>query len=188
VPANFQRLLRVAKWCFLLPFVVGVGSFAVWLVSGGRLEDLKASYFLLGMFAIGLGVVLFPIGCIATVLAGRRGASRRSVVIHLMLLLANFPAAALCWGIGSAIADLQIVRIANHSDDVIGPLRVWIEPELNPQHAIQIAQLQPGEARTWVLRNGNEGCATFRCVQGEKTIEARKDEGVILGIGQPMEV
>ena len=28
----------------------------------------------------------------------------------------------------------------------------------------------------------------FRCVRGTKTIEARKDEGVFLGVGQPLEV
>jgi hypothetical protein len=144
--------------------------------------------FLVGIFAIASGLLLFPVGCGAIVVGRRRGATTRAVVLHSVLLLVNFPLAAVCWGIGEFVADLQFVRIANNSSVAVGPLRVWIEPELSARHAIEIERLKPGETRTWVLRYSNEGCATFRCRQGERTVEATEDERVFLGIGQPMEV
>jgi hypothetical protein len=182
-----RRPLHLALWSALIPGALGLGSPAFWLAIGGRLEDV-GPFYLAGIVAIGLGVILFPVGCGAVVVARRRGAASRAVALRCALLLANVPLAAACWGVGEFLADLQIVRIANDSSVAVGPVRLWIEPELAPKHVLEIERLNPGETRTWVLHYSNEGTATFRCTQGERTIEPKRDEPVFLGIGQPMEV
>lgn len=182
-----RRLRRFARWCACLPAVLGVAAILGWLAVGGRQSDVGPFYFL-GIFAIGLGLLLLPLGVGAALWSLRRGASGRSVALHAALLLANVPLAVACWTTASSLLDLHVVRIENSSDQVVGPIRVWIEPELESDHGLDIAALQPGESRTWVLHYSHEGVATFRAQQESNTIEPTADERVFLGIGQTMEV
>ena len=181
------RPLRFSRWCAYIPGALGVSAVLGWFAAGGRTVDV-GPFYLLGILAIGLGLLLLPVGLGFVVLAFRRGASMRSVALSVGLLLGNLPLAVACWQTAGLLLDLQIVRIVNSSDDVVGPIRVWIDPELAADHGIEIAALQVGESRTWVLHYSNEGVATFRAQQGVRTIEATDEEGVFLGIGQPMEV
>ncbi len=143
---------------------------------------------MLGILAIGLGMLLLPVGLGLAVLAFRRGASSRSVIMSMAILLANLPLAVACWNTAGSLLDLQIVRVTKSSDRVVGPVRVWIEPVLASDHSVEIDVLQPGETHTWVLHYSNEGVATFRAQDGSQTIEPTADDRVFLGIGQPMEV
>ena len=182
-----RRVLRFSRWCAIIPGALGVSAVLGWLAAGGRTDDV-GPFYLIGLFAIGLGLLLLPVGLGLMVLAFRRGASVRSVALSVVILLGNLPLAVACWKTAGSLLDLQIVRIVNSSSDAVGPVRVWIEPELAADHNIEISALQAGESRKWVLHYSNEGVATFRAQQGSKTIEATDEEGIFLGIGQPMEV
>ena len=180
-----RRLLRYSRWCALIPGALGVSAVLGWLAVGGLMDDVAPFYFL-GILAIGLGLLLLPVGLGLVLVAFRRGASVRSVVLSVFILLGNLPLAVACWKTAGSLLDLQIIRIVNSSDDVVGPVRVWIEPERAVGHALEIAALQAGESRTWALHYSSEGLATFRAQQGARIIE--HEGGIFLGIGQPMEV
>jgi hypothetical protein len=182
-----RRQLRFARWCALIPGALGVSAVLGWFAAGGRTEDVDPFY-LLGILAIGLGLLLLPVGLGLAVMAFRRGASGCSVAWSIALLLANMPLCAACWKTAGSLLDLQIVSITNSTDRVLGPVRVWIEPELSSDHSVEIDALQPGETHTWVVHYSNEGSATFRAQDGSQTIEPTADDPVFLGIGQPMEV
>lgn len=153
----------------------------------GKVGDIGPFYFA-GILAIGLGILLLPVGLGLLALAFRRGASTRAIVLGIAILLANIPLAVVCWKMAGSLLDLHIVSITNSADHVLGPVRVWIEPPIASEHAVEIEALQPGETRTWVLHYSNEGVATFRAQDGSTTIEPNADEPIFLGIGQPMEV
>ena len=141
------------------------------------MDDVAPFYFL-GILAIGLGLLLLPVGLGLVLVAFRRGASVRSVVLSVFILLGNLPLAVACWKTAGSLLDLQIVRIVNSSNDVVGPVRVWIEPERAVGHAVEITALQAGESHTWVLHYSSEGLATFRAQQGAKTIEHEAEKSV----------
>jgi len=184
---RLTRLLRFSRWCAVLPGALGVSGVLGWYAAGGRTEDV-GPFYVLGILAIGLGLLLLPVGLGLVVLALRRGASSRAVVLGISILLANLPLAVVCWKMAGSLLDLHIVTITNSADRVLGPVRVWIEPALAPDHSVEFEALQPGDTRTWVLHYSNEGVATFRAQDGSNTIEPTADEPVFLGIGQPMEV
>jgi hypothetical protein len=182
-----RRLLRLSRWSAILPGALGVSAVVGWYAAGGRTEDVGPFYFA-GILAIGLGILLLPVGLGLLALAFRRGASTRAIVLGIAILFANIPLAVVCWKMAGSLLDLHIVSITNSADHVLGPVRVWIEPPIASEHAVEIEALQPGETRTWVLHYSNEGVATFRAQDGSTTIEPNADERIFLGIGQPMEV
>jgi hypothetical protein len=125
--ANGQpRGLRIARWCAAVPAALGLTASLGWLASGGLIAEV-GWFYSLGLLAIGLGCVLLPVGLLSTIRAWWQGARQTSVLVALLLLLANLPLAAGCWGLASWVLDLHVVRISNNSTREIGPVRVWIE-------------------------------------------------------------
>lgn len=186
-PNHQPRGLRIARWCAAVPAALGVTASLGWLASGGLIAEV-GWFYSLGLLAIGLGCVLLPVGLWSAIWAWWQGARQTSVVVALLLLLANLPLAAGCWGLASWVLDLHVVRISNNSTREIGPVRVWIEVERPSRNVLEISVLRPGESRVWSFHRGGEGSATFRAQAGERTWEATPEEQVFLGIGQPTEV
>lgn len=182
-----DRMLLVARRSAVIPGALGLGTTATWLLTGGRMIDV-GPFYLFGMLAVGLGVVMLPLGLAAVAIALRRGASRAAVVPALAMLLANVPLAGACWKTADSLLDLQIIRVVNASEEVVGPVTLRIEPTLKSDHVLEIDALGPGESRKWVLHYAGEGTATFRAKCGDRWVESSSEERVFLGIGQPMRV
>ncbi|MFM8219375.1 MAG: hypothetical protein ACKOJF_10695, partial [Planctomycetaceae bacterium] len=144
------RCLRVARWCAVVPAVLGSSAAIGWLASGGLIAEVDWFYGL-GLLALGLGGLLLPLGLLSTLLAWWRGAPGIPVLVALLLLLANFPLAACCWGLAGWVLDLHVVHISNTSSREIGPLRIWVQVEEPARNSLEIALLRPGESRTWAF-------------------------------------
>lgn len=125
---------------------------------------------------------MLPVGFGLLALAFCRGASTRAIVLGIAILLANIPPAVVCSKMAGSLLDLHVVGITKSANHVLGPIRVWIEPPIASEHAVEIEALQPGETHTWVLRFSNEGVATFRSQNGSTTIKPKADEPIFLGI------
>lgn len=143
---------RAAWWCGLLPLIVGCAVFAAWVIT--RAEVL---------FAIGLCVVisgtslaLFGMGLLGMNLwrARRDDAARETIWRQSrapgLLLLANFPIAAMLTVAAVAIETCYTIEFANATAAPVTAIRVT-----GRHHDLAIADLAPGAtARRWMwIRN-----------------------------------
>lgn len=102
-------------FCGLLPLALGVGIFAAWYVT--RSVDLA----LLGLLNIGVGLLLVAIGVVSLLVyvwrarAGDDPAWKGRSVFALLIMLANFPAAAGLVVLADYIASAYVVTVSNQS-------------------------------------------------------------------------
>ncbi|MFN5623745.1 MAG: hypothetical protein ACK5DM_07345, partial [Planctomyces sp.] len=54
-----KRLLRSARWCSVVPGVLGTGALAGWLITGGVIVEI-GPFYAAGMFGIQFGLLLLP--------------------------------------------------------------------------------------------------------------------------------
>ena len=109
-PNHQPRGLRIARWCAAVPAALGVTASLGWLASGGLIAEV-GWFYALGLLAIGLGCVLLPVGLWSAIRAWWQGARQTSVLVALLLLLANLPLAAGCWGLAVVGCSLAVIAI-----------------------------------------------------------------------------
>ncbi len=187
-PARSYSLhLHLARWSSWVPLLLGFAAMAGWLASGGSLLDV-GPFYLVGMLAVGLAFVGFPLGLIASLMALKRGAPIAFLGRFLALWSVTVIFSAVSWWTGRVLTDLQVFRIHNLTSDTVEAIELWCEPARAASHRKCISRIAPGETRLWALRYGSEGCATFRWQTSNRTKEPAIEERVFLGIGQPTEV
>jgi hypothetical protein len=181
-----RQLLRLARWCGFAPAVLGTGSLAGWLISGGVIAEVGLFY-ATGMLAILAGLLLLPPAIWWLFRAMRLKVLPRQLLITATLLASNLPLAVLCWNIASSLTALQIIRVVNESDQPAGPVEVWLQPPRQQSHRLRIPLLQPHSTVVRACLYGGEGVAEFRATHAGQTLTSTPDNSVFLGVGQPTE-
>lgn len=181
-----KRLLRSARWCSVVPGVLGTGALAGWLITGGVIVEI-GPFYAAGMFAILLGLLLLPMASWCLFRAWLLQAPPRQLLAPAVAVVTHLPLAALCWYIPSSLLSLQIIRVVNDSDQPAGPIDVWLQPPLQPRHRLHIPLLQPHSSVVRSCLYGGEGVAAFRATHAGRTLTSTGENTVFLGFGQPME-
>ena len=111
---------RLAVLCGVVPLLAGAAIFTAWTLTGWRWLMLA------GLVTIGIGTVVFLVGCLALYSAHRRardagamqGLTRRTL-LAAALLVSNFPAAA---GLSWAAVALETRLVVVVRNDAVVPL------------------------------------------------------------------
>ncbi|MFO0388710.1 MAG: hypothetical protein ACK502_03195 [Alphaproteobacteria bacterium] len=123
------RYFKIAKHCALVPMVMGLTVFALWLVT--RFDILMFA----GVLVILLGVLLSFVGMVALFLAKIHAVRnnkpyKRACLRHGLLLLINFPLALGIIACADYLLSRYVVNIVNHSPHNVEKLE-FIDPAGN---------------------------------------------------------
>jgi hypothetical protein len=133
---RLQRPLVVAIACGAIPLTMGVIIYLLWRLTWW---DWLAA---VGIANIGIGLVFVFIGSINLLLSFVNPASRkrRGEVLTAFLLIANFPAAALCVYSAQEVRTRYTVEVFNETNLPISSFVL-----IGPGVAIELGPIGPGE-------------------------------------------
>lgn len=176
--------LRCATGCALVPALLGCGSLVVWLLLGGAVDDL-GGFVWAGIASLFLGAFAQFAGFFALLVARARGARGRTLVVRVLLLLANFPLAGLCVGTVIACSRLHVFEVRNHTGVEVSDLRLF-GVRSGPWPAIEIPSLGPGEEQRLAFLSRPGVALSFSYREGAELVAARADEQLYTPVLQPM--
>ena len=136
-----SKTYRLSLICGVLPLVVGLTIFFLWLATGWSWLEKAGLYALLG------GLVLFVMGIIALLIwffkTNQPGLPRRpGVIVSAGVLLANFPvAAAIIWGV-LVIQSTYYLTIKNNSTALLSEVHFY-----GQGYDLHIGTILPNEKR-----------------------------------------
>jgi len=165
--------LRIAIACGALPLLTGVITLLVFLQS-----DVSSSEMLVwaqvGMFILMGGLFLFFVGLVTLwaylMKGGRSGVPKRdlaqNVLLTIILLLANFPAALACIWIAGDTFNRAHLSLVNESSVAVEDLNItW------PGGSQRIEELGPGGRAELSFHIGGEGAVEFTSSQAGESCE-----------------
>ena len=171
---------KIALFCGLAPLIAGM------LILLGCITSEADIFIVAGLFNIFIGLVLFVIGVISLGFYIKEtkpfsaNGKLKSVIIAMLLLLVNFPAAAACVYAVIYIKTSSLIQVDNQSAIPISDVRLEYGEHSMPLDKFNKNTIMPYSKYKKRLKFKREGSVNYSFY-----IEDQYQEGVLLGYVTP---